>query len=496
MDNLDSLIRKVNEKLKNKPMFYVCNDPERALGLEKLIKNYHIVCIDHNDIVDHLEKKKVKVFSLEKSLSKQNVIFRNSNRLLKHKETEKYLEKNKGKNGAYFMFFKIAPNLEVTAKALEFDIVNTTAHLNRKYERKISQYNEIKNLDIRIPKTKILKLKDADYSSLTTNICKNLILQFDRSHTGSGTVDIETELDLLELKEKYPEREVRISKNIFGDSYTINACVTKYGIFMGGLSYQITGVPECTSKKGATVGNDWKYRNSLKKKSLNEIKEFTKRVGEKMKTDGYKGMFGVDFVIDKETDDVYFIEINARQPASISMFSKMQTNVSQVPLNLLAILEFLGIEYQLDLEDYNEKATDTWDFSQIFLRNRYDKKAKLIGGVKVGTYRLMGNNSSYDWSKGKPELRSNVINITENRDLPLIYDKEMCSVENIKESGYLILCAKEGKIISSNSEVARIQANESMINDKGNVKALIHKIIIGLNRYIVLLKFPNGRKAS
>lgn len=496
MDTIDSLTEKINNKTKNCPIFFITNDAERALGLEKLLSNYHIICIDDNDIVDYMLDKKVKVFCLEKELGKLNPIFRNSNRLLNHKLTQDYINNNCKTGNGNLMVFKIAPNLERSAKKMKFSILNTSSELNHKFELKLPQYESIKRLDIRIPDTITIDLASAEYKKLYKQLGANFILQFNRGHTGGGTIEIDSEARLEELKESFPQREVKIAKHIYGPAYTLNACITKQGTCWGGLSYQITGVEECTTKKAGTVGNDWLYPKVLDNNVYTEIDQFTKIIGKEMAKYGFVGMFGLDIVLDKNTNKSHIIEINARQPASIPMFSKLQLLKKQIPLNLLAIAEFLNIDYKIDIKKYNKEASSPFEAAQLFIRNKYQTTAEIIGGAKAGTYRVVGDNSAYDWSKGKPKLKSNVIITNESRNMPLVLKDEVYAIDGIKKGGMLILCSKEGKYISSNAEVARIQAIQSLLDKNGKLKAWTQEIIKGLNKYIVLKQLSNDRKTT
>lgn len=491
MDTIDSLTDKINNRIKDTPIFFVTNDAERALGLEKLLNNYHIICIDDNAIIDYMQKENVKVFCLEKELGELNTIFRNSNRLLNHKLTQKYIKQNSQGNKGHLMFFKIAPNLARSAEKLGFKMLNTTAELNQKFELKIPQYEAIKDLDIRLPKTEILKLTEAKYKELVKRLGNNFVLQFNRGHTGGGTVIIYNERELEDLKKQFPQRQARFATQIYGHPYTLNACVTKHGICWGGLSYQITGVEECTSKKAGTVGNDWAYPKELSKKVKGDFDKFTRVIGEEMTKFGFCGMFGLDIVVDKKNDEAYMIEINARQPASIPMFTKLQIKEGQIPLSMLAIAEFLNIDYEINIEKYNKKASSSFEAAQLFIRNKFEHKGKLIGGIKPGVYRLRGDNSALDWKGGKPKLKPNVIIIDEDRDMPLVFEGDAYAIDGILEGGMLFLCVKEGKIVSSNNEVARIQAQQTLITKNAELQPFVKEIIKGLNKYIVLREITN-----
>lgn len=486
MDTLDSLVEKVNKATADSPIFFLTNDAERGLGLEKLLKSYHVVCIDDNQIVDYMKKDGVKLFCLEQELQILNSIYRNSNRLLRHPRTQKYLKANMKSDRAYAMFFKIAPNIERTCESLHLSLINTTSELNRKFELKVSQYNSIKDIGLRLPKTICARLEELSFEQLTNEIGPHIVLQFNRGHTGKGTEFINSKGIFNEIQKKFPKRLVKCAEHIVGDAYTINACITKHGVCWGGLSYQITGIEELTAKVAGTVGNDWHYPVFLSKSVKKDIADQTVKAGEAMAKEGFKGMFGLDFVIDNRSNKAYLIEINARQPASIPMFTKLQLYQKQIPLNLLAIAEFLDIEYQIDVKAYNERGYQQINAAQVFLRNKYKKKARVIGGVTVGSYSLLGESQAYNWDQGKQSQKENVIFLDEDRAQPLVFNNEAYAIDGIEAAGLIVLCAREGKVIESNAEVARIQTLQSVLNKKGQLLHWIKVMVSGLSSNILL----------
>ena len=76
----------------DEPIFYVANYVSRGLGLEKLLPNYHLICVDEHPLVDYLIEAGVKVFCLERILQRKNIIFRNSGKLLERPEVEQYIK--------------------------------------------------------------------------------------------------------------------------------------------------------------------------------------------------------------------------------------------------------------------------------------------------------------------------------------------------------------------------------------------------------------------
>jgi len=491
MDTIQILTDKIIRKCRNAPIFFITPDVERGIGLEKILPNYHIICIDYNPIIDYMLQKNVNVFCLEKQSGKKDVKHRYSNYILTHPLVQKYIkQKTKGGNG-YLMFFKIAPNLEKTAKHMNLQVLNTTSSLNKKFELKISQYKQLKDLPLNLPKTIILTLKDASYDVLRKELGREFIIQFDRGHTGGGTKLIHTKDELKKLKDLFPNRIARIAEAINGTSYTMNACITKYGIAWGGLSCQLTGISESTAERFATVGNDFHYPQYLSEKTVKEIDTSVRTVGEKMLQAGFKGMFGIDVIVDKKSDKVYVIEINARQPASISFYTKLQLLKKQIPLNLLAIAEYLDIDYKLDLEEYNVQAQEPILAAQILIRNKHRSRAKILGSIKPGLYRLQGLNSAFEWTSGRPKIKQNVISIDEDRDKPLIFTKETYAFNDKKDAGFLLLCTQEGRIIRPNAEVARVQAKDSFLDKFGNLTYLVSQILLGLEKHVILRKITH-----
>ena len=489
MDTIQSLSQKINEKLKDNPLFYVTCDAERALGLEDLLHNYHIVCLEDSQVVDLLVKTNKNILCLEKEIG--SLYEKNSNKLLKNKIVQDYIRRY-AKTSGYIQFFKIAPNLELTSNKLNLKILNTNSNLNRKYELKISQYKSLAHLDINFPLTDIEILKNLRYEMLAEKFGVPFVIQFNRGHTGQGTVMINSKYDLDDLAKKFPERTVRISKYIKGNAYTLNACITKYGIYCGGISFQLTGISEATSNKNSTVGNDWGCANALSQEQISKIQLITKTIGLEMKKFGYVGLFGLDLVIENKTNNIYTIEVNARQPASIPLFTKLQIDDGQIPISLMHIAEFLGIEYDCDIEKYNLHEAKPRPAAQLFIRNLLKSKAQLIGEVKVGVYALRGDNSAYTWDQGKPVIKPNVIFLSSTNDLPLVYEKETYSITGIRESGILILCQREGKFVNPNDEIARIQVNQCLLDENGKLKYWVKNVISGLRRYIILKAVPNG----
>jgi hypothetical protein len=317
-----------------------------------------------------------------------------------------------------------------------------------------------------------------DYDDLKNEYGEKFVLQFARGHTGSSTEFVETSEQFLQIKNTFGQRMVKVSEFVEGIAYTINCCNTKYGVLFGGLSKQITGDERLTPLAGGTVGNDWSDHSDFivgKEKMFEEIKT----IGNQMIENGYYGLYGLDIIV-KANGEHLFIEINARQPASVPMYTKMQIKNDEIPLSLLHLAEFLGIEYSIDVEAYNRKSILPYKNSQIFIRAFEDVEIK--SDFQSGIYRLQGDNAGFD--PVKEERINNAIFLDEQKDKSLLKQMDAYCIDQLNaEEGVLILTQSKGRTIKKNDEFARIQINQYAIQTNKELKPWIVEVLQAIYNY-------------
>jgi len=198
-----------------------------------------------------------------------------------------------------------------------------------------------------------------------------------------------------------------------------------------------------------------------------------------MTKDGYLGLFGLDLIV-KENGEHVFIEINARQPASVPMYTKMQLRNGEIPLSLFHIAEFLGIEYSINVNEYNEKAMQEYNYSQIFIRSFED--LKINSRFPSGIFRLQGDNAGFD--PIKEERVEGAYFLDEAKDKCIIKQKDAYSIDELESSeGILVLTQSDGRVIKFNDEFARIQLNSNAIQDNNQIKGWIVEILRAIYNY-------------
>lgn len=442
-NNTLNLLEKVNNKLTSTPLFYFSKDPERGIGLENYLENFRIVALEKNHIANSLGNI---VFC------PKNVSSNSSADLLDIPEVLELLNLNK----FYSQFFYVTSSVLNKAKKLGGIVLNNDYLLSQKFENKLSQYNFLKTLDINIPKGFIEESNKVEYSEITKILGEKFVIQLAKGHTGNSTFVISNSFEFDNFQKQYIGTNAKFTEFIEGETFTINACITKKTYFISSPQFQITGEEVLTNSRGTTVGNDWSYAKNLNNFTINKIKEMIRKIAEGMKKEGFRGLFGLDFIV--KQDLAYVIEINARQTANISMQTKLDLKNDITPISLINLAEFLDID--IDLSPENE--INLLEGSQIFLRSKSDN-FKIDSEIKSGIYRLQSDNTA------RSEKKENVIFIDEEQDMPLVFQNEGYNILDIRNGGFVLTVAPKNSIKNKTDEIARMQFIEGIVYN-GRVK--------------------------
>ncbi len=300
----------IAKRLSKHRLFYVCRDVERAFVSGLSLGNYYIIT-NSNTYSAKLAKSNNNIILIK---NKQPL---DTAELLQHLEVKKIIQAKD-----FVVVFKNNAIVKNICQKNKWQLLNPDFKLADEIESKISQITWLGKLAKYLPPHKVDLCQNINWGG------EKFILQFNHSHTGAGTFLINSKKQLAELKNKFPNREIRTIKFIEGPVFTNNNVIWNDKTLIGNINYQITGLSPFTDNKFTTIGNDW----SLPPKILNnnQIKQYEKiahDIGTKMAKNGWKGLFGIDMIMDEKSGQLYLLEINARQPASTTFESQLQTLV-------------------------------------------------------------------------------------------------------------------------------------------------------------------------
>ncbi len=330
-------LAKTLAKYADKPIFYVTLDPERALGLEDILPNYTIICPYKSQLTDQLKKRGIQTLILEEQLRQETV------ESIVQRGTYGILSAFGRQFGviprdSYILVLKNSQLIEDFCKKQGWRLLAPKAKIAEKFENKISQYKVLENV-VPYPKT---------FLSTVEGLCRRgierqFVLQFNRGHSGNSTFFVKSKKDVEKLYKLYPRREVKVSEYIKGKTYTLNCLALKDGgVITGSISEQITGLKSATNNPNTTCGNDFNSPKRLPQRAVAGIAEIARKVGKILHQNAYRGLFGIGVIIETSTRELYFIELNTHQPASVSFEAKLHQKIGKVPLLAYFILDSLG----------------------------------------------------------------------------------------------------------------------------------------------------------
>ncbi len=295
--------------LNDNKIIYVTREIERALGTEP---NENFIIVSNKTKYGEIIKKQYPDFV--HLIQSDNKDLLGTTELLSRPETASLVTPD-----SFILVFKNTLRVESEISSKKWRVLNPKSYLSERVENKLSQIRWLGELTKYLPSHTVKLAKQISWKN------DPFIVQWAHGHTGDGTILLKTREDLVALQEKFPERMARLTSYIHGPSFTVNAIVAKDKIMMGNISYQITGLQPFTDNEFSTVGNDWGYAHKfLNQRDLDSIRTIVRDTGIKLQKDGWRGLFGVDFIMDEKTRKIYLIEINARQPASTTFESMLE----------------------------------------------------------------------------------------------------------------------------------------------------------------------------
>ena len=150
------------------------------------------------------------------------------------------------------------------------------------------------------------------------------------------------------------QQEVKVMKRIRNVEVCLEGTVTRHGTVIGPAMTSLVGYPELTPRKGGWCGNDI-WREVLPPAQTHAAREMVRKLGDVLRREGYRGYFEVDLLHDLDSDELYLGEVNPRLSGASPMTNLTTEAYADMPLFLFHLLEYMDMEYELDIEEINSR---------------------------------------------------------------------------------------------------------------------------------------------
>jgi hypothetical protein len=158
---------------------------------------------------------------------------------------------------------------------------------------------------------------------------------------------------------------------------------------------ELVGFEELTPYDGGWCGDD--VSPELLTESQRRVaREGTIAMGERLREEGYRGYFELDFLLDAQTGDIWLGELNPRVTGASSITNVTAVAYGDMPLFLFHLLEFMDVDYEIDVDELNERWAqvhnlDEW--TQFILKQTEDVTETITAAPTSGIWRMHPDGS-------------------------------------------------------------------------------------------------------
>ena len=256
-------------------------------------------------------------------------------------------------------------------------------------------FSDKKNLqagqtELRLPRMpgRWLCLRPARYSELASEFGARFVVQAAVGAAGNATAMVESEVEFSEAAERFGGADVWLAPYAGSLSFNVNAVAAGKGTAVGYPSVQIVGQPALGSRRGGHCGNDFSATAEVSRTLLDSIREQTARIGDWMARRGYRGLFGLDFVVYDATGEACAVDLNPRWQGSTSLQTQAERRQGRLPLAAAAIAWQLCLLDDSELRQMSDSFFEPLEGAQMFPKNRKPGYWKATRALDIGPLRL------------------------------------------------------------------------------------------------------------
>jgi hypothetical protein len=169
-----------------------------------------------------------------------------------------------------------------------------------------------------------------------------LILRRSRTSGGEGIVQVANAEELRHQWPRASEAFVGVAPYL-SDGVPVNVGATAWhdGVTVHYPSVQLIGIPDCVTRRFGYCGNDYGRVKDLDRAILDEIETATVTIGDWLRSFGYRGTFGVDFLVHDGVP--LFTEVNPRFQGSTHASCKLAIEAGESCLMLEHLAASMGM---------------------------------------------------------------------------------------------------------------------------------------------------------
>jgi hypothetical protein len=396
------------------PVYFISATAFNLLGIDRWVRNFRFI-----SYYDTFEGGHPSVFvPREREPRAFGSIEEINDYLLGHKEVRDYITARRppgAPDAGLATFLMFEESTERLAEEAGLRVAFPSAALRHRLDSKV-ETTRLGN-EAGVPSVPNVLGRARSYRALRAladeaDLGTELVVQTPYGDSGKTTFFISTEQDWKEHAAELRGQDLKVMRRIDPRELAIEGVVTRHGTLVGPLMTELAGFPELTPYGGGWCGDEV-FGLPIGGGLEDVARERTRAMGERLRQEGYRGYFELDFLLDAGTGDLWLGELNPRVTGASSITNVSAAAYGDMPLFLFHLLEFMGVEYELDVDALNARwaglgeRMDSW--AQVVIKDVGDEVALLTQAPRSGIWRLGADGAvsfsrpATDWHRVEDE---------------------------------------------------------------------------------------------
>jgi hypothetical protein len=240
---------------------------------------------------------------------------------------------------------------------------------------------------------------------------------------------------------------------------SIQCCVTKEGVFIGPLQHQIVRHPLLVNPaiaEGDKFCGVQIIATDQQTPQHQAIITAAQHIGEVLRQEGYRGIFGVDFLLDR-AGQLFVLEVNPRITGATPLLSALYRGQEGVPFYLLHLLELGSYEYAI-----TDKSADFQKTGSLLLLHSLSTDNIII--------ERMPSSGTYKIEQGLLVLISQNVQLQKINKEEFVLQEYMPPAMHIKPGGRLVTLLFKRPVIDTDTN--------KLYNDVSEIVKIVRQNII------------------
>ncbi len=299
-----------------------------------------------------------------------------------------------GRGGqAVFLFFD--EQTEQLCREFGLEICFPPARLRQQVDNKLETTRIGDRAGVRSVPHVLTKVESwTDLRRVSRELGHDLVVQTAFGDSGHTTFFIKSEADWKKhADEIVAEPEVKVMRRVSVRGSALEACVTREGTIVGPLMTELIGFKELTPYRGGWCGNEV-LAEAFPRAIRDQARDASFQFGAELGRLGYTGYFELDFLIERNTGELFLGEVNPRITGASAMTNLAAFAHADAPLFLFHLLQWAKADFDLDVAALNRRWSDPANidpWGQLVIKHTSDTTEVITAAPPSGVWRLDGD---------------------------------------------------------------------------------------------------------